>query len=372
MTPDRKSHRGLVVHVLTSLDFGGVEKHMEILSRCAGSNGREHRFCAIGKGGAAANRIKAMSAQVECLGQSTATPSIRSIWKLVQVLRRLRPQVVHTHGAEANFHGLIAAWLAGVSVRIGEEIGIPSHSTRARQVFRQIYRLSHRVIGISESVTRWLVESGEVPTSKAVRVYNPVELGDCVCSSPGKVPDRFRLGFVGRLEPVKNPIVLVEAVVRLRADGIPAEVWLVGDGSQRGKLEARAAELGVWDHVQVLGYRDDPAQFVSQCDLYVQPSLSEGFGLALVEAMGCGVPVLATTVGGAPEIIEHGRTGWLLEQPTVEQLVTDLRNAWLDREHLASVGRAGREAVLTRFEPVGYLHELEALYDEVLLGGFKE
>jgi len=351
-----------VIHVLTSLDFGGVEKHMEILARAAGRGCREHRFCAIGEGGAAEKRIKAMSAQVECLRQSTAIPSIKSIWKLVGIFRRLRPQVVHTHGAEANFHGLIAAWLAGVPVRIGEEIGIPAHSARARWVFRQVYRLSHRVIGISESVTRWLVESGEVPTSKAVRIYNPVELADGVRPSTGEVPGRFRLGFVGRLEPVKNPVVLIKAVAKLRAEAIPAEVWLVGDGSQREMLEAWAAELGVGDHVRVLGYRDDPAQFVAQCDLYVQPSLSEGFGLALVEAMGCGVPVLATAVGGAPEIIEHGRTGWLLKQPTVEHLVADLRDAWLDRERLASVGRAGREAVLTRFEPVGYLRELEELY----------
>lgn len=369
MSFDQTLQRKRVIHVLTSLDFGGVEKHMEILARSAGKSGWNYGFCAVGSGGMAAKRIEAVAEQVDCLRQSTTIPSIKAIWKLVRIFRRLRPQAVHTHGAEANFHGLIAAWLAGVPIRIGEEIGIPSHSARARWVFRRVYLLAHRVIGISESVTRWLVESGEVPAHKTVRMYNPVELPNGMGATPGEVVGRFRLGFVGRLEPVKNPVILVEAVAKLRSEGMPVEVWLVGDGSQRGMLEALAKELKVEKYVSFFGYQENPAQFVSQCDLYVQPSISEGFGLALVEAMGCEVPVLATAVGGAPEIIEHGRTGWLLEEPSVEELVTHLKQAWQDRTQLAAVGRAGRDAVITRFEPRGYIHELETLYASILQAG---
>jgi len=371
MAKEKQRQQGLIVHVVASLDFGGVEKRMEILARGAGLTVRQHRFCAIGGGGAAKLRIKALKRSVECLGQPTAIPSVKAILHLFRLFRRVRPEVVHTHGAEANFHGLIAAWLAGVPVRVAEEIGIPTHSAKARRVFRQVYRLAHRVIGISESVTRWLVDKEEVAASKAVRIYNPVELPDSVIPTFGPAPDRFRLGFVGRLEPVKNPLALVDAVASLRAESIPAEVWLVGDGSQYGMLKVRAEELGVGGHVRLLGYQCDPAKFVSQCDLYVQPSLSEGFGLALVEAMGCGIPVLASAVGGAPEIIEHGRTGWLLKKPTVEQLVFDLKKIWLDRERLSSVGLAGRQAVVSRFEPAVYLQEIEALYDEVLQGDLR-
>lgn len=372
MTEKQKRQSNLVIHVVTSLDFGGVEKRMEILARSAGLSTRQYGFCAVGGGGSAERHIRELNRAVSCLALPTAIPSFGAIHQLVRLFRRLRPEVVHTHGAEANFHGLIAAWLAGVPVRVAEEIGIPTHSFRARRVFRQVYRLAHRVIGISESVTQWLIDSKEVVAHKAVRIYNPVELPEGINPAQRAVPCRFRLGFVGRMEPVKNPLALVEAVAKLRAEGIPAEAWLVGDGSQRGMLEARAAELGLGRYVLLLGYQDDPAQFVSQCDLYVQPSLSEGFGLALVEAMGCGVPVLASAVGGAPEIIEHGRTGWLLQQPTISQLVADLRNVWLDQERLASVGRAGREAVLNRFEPAVYLQELEALYGEIRQEGLKK
>ncbi|KAF0286432.1 hypothetical protein BA899_09775 [Spiribacter sp. SSL99] len=229
-----------------------------------------------------------------------------------------------------------------------------------------VYRLAHRVIGISEAVTGWLVDNDEVPADKAVRIYNPVDLTYSIKAIPGEVPGQFRLGFVGRLEPVKNPVVLLEAVAKLRSASIPAEVWLVGDGSQREMLAALAKQLQIEQYVSFLGYQENPAQYISQCDLYVQPSISEGFGLALVEVMACEVPVLATAVGGAPEIIEHGRTGWLLEEPSMEELVVMLKQAWKDRTQLAALGKAGRDAIITRFEPRIYMRELETLYGSIL------
>lgn len=369
MSVDQNTEAKLVVHILTSLNFGGVEKRMEILARSSRYSGCEHCFFAIGSGGITATRIEALSKRVTCLGQSTKIPSIMAVWALFRGLSHIKPHVVHTHGAEANFHGLIAAWLAGVPIRIGEEVGIPSHSAKGRWVFRMVYRLAHRVIGISEAVTGWLVESDEVPADKAVRIYNPVDLTDSIKARPGEVPGRFRLGFVGRLEPVKSPVVLLEAVAKLRSASIPAEVWLVGDGSQREMLAALAKQLQVEQHVSFLGYQKNPAQYISQCDLYVQPSISEGFGLALVEVMACEVPVLATAVGGAPEIIEHGRTGWLLEEPSMEGLVVALKQAWKDQIQLAALGKAGRDAIITRFEPRIYMRELETLYGSILKFG---
>lgn len=353
------------VHIVTSLDFGGVEKRMLTLSATAADVGFSHQIFAIGKGGAVADQLLAMGASVKCLEQPTRIPSLEAVLALYRTLRTVAPDVVHTHGAEANFHGLMAAWLAGIPVRVAEEIGIPAHSKNAKNVFRQIYRLAHCVIGISDSVKDWLVESGEVPIEKAVRIYNPVQMPTECNPGVGGVADIFRIGFVGRLEPVKNPGALIDAVAILRKNCVPAELWIIGDGSQRSTLMQQAVLLRVSDHVHFFGYREDPASYIRECNVYVQPSLSEGFGLALVEAMGCGVPVFATAVGGAPEIITHGETGWLLEQSTPRRIVEYLRQAWLNPAHLASVGEAGREAVLRRFEPAAYVHELATLYRKI-------
>lgn len=354
------------MHILTSLDFGGVEKRMEIIAEAIQSQTMHHCFCAIGQGGATADRLVSLGAEVNCLLRKTSIPTFSSAVALYNHIRQIRPAVVHTHGAEANFHGLIAAWLARVPVRIGEEIGIPSHGTRARKIFAQVYRIAHRVVGISEAVTRWLIQSGEVPTKKATRIYNPVALQQY--SAPGSGgAGVFRIGFVGRLEPVKNPIALLEALQLIINSGIIAELWLVGDGSERGKLEDYVRVHGLCDQVKMLGFQPNPSVAMRECDVYVQPSISEGFGLALVEAMGLGMPVIATAVGGAPEVIEHGRTGWLLEGATPEAIGEAIghvaRMTSVDRE---AVGRAAAEAVHGRFEPAAYLYEIESLYLQLL------
>jgi len=179
MTPMHLSldrHVSVVIHLITTLDFGGVEKHMEVIASSLDKSSFEHIFVAIGAGGATEERLKALGARVYCLNLPTRIPSISSISALFSFFREHKPWVVHAHGAEANFHGLIAAWLARVPVRIGEEIGIPSHGLKAKFIFRHVYGISHRVVGISRSVTNWLVDSGEVPSSKATLIYNPVVL----------------------------------------------------------------------------------------------------------------------------------------------------------------------------------------------------
>jgi glycosyltransferase involved in cell wall biosynthesis len=358
----------VVMHVLTSLHFGGVERHMEVIAGVLVHARLQHIFVALGRGGAVETRLRGLGADVRCLGQKTGIPSLGALKALLKLFWQERPLAVHTHGAEANFHGLLAAWLTGVPVRIGEEIGIPSHGKKARLVFRLIYGTAHRVVGISQSVTDWLVTSREVSRSKAKRIYNPVQLSP-LHQQPVASQDVFRIGFVGRLEAVKNPLALLDAFVEFQAGGAPCELWIVGDGSERAELEQRISKMGLAGKVRLFGYQSEPDSFIRQCHVYVQPSLSEGFGLALVEAMGCGVPVIATAVGGAPEIIEHGRTGWLLPQASPDLIVLALKEARrMGPGKLHEMGQRARESVQGRFEPVHYLGEIEALYQQLAAG----
>lgn len=352
----------LVIHVLTSLDYGGVERHMEIIASVLDHSPMRHIFVAIGSGGAAETKLRSLGADVRCLGQKTNIPSLGGLMALIKLFRRERPLAVHTHGAEANFHGLLAALLARVPVRIGEEIGIPCHSNKAKGIFRLVYGTAHRVVGISQSVTDWLVASGEVSQNKATRIYNPVQL-PALNQHIAVPPDVFRIGFVGRLESVKNPLALLDALLLLLADDTACELWFVGDGSERTELEQRISSKGLAEKVRLFGYQPNPDSLVRQCHVYVQPSLSEGFGLALVEAMGCGVPVIATAVGGAPEIIQHGKTGWLLPQASPALLAAALKEArQLGPEKLREMGLHARESVEGRFEPIHYLEQIEVLY----------
>ena len=349
-----------VSNIFTSLDFGGVESRAAIISN--NTKKALHKFVAINGGGKAANIIVNKGGEVTLLMQKPSIPSARAIISLYRNFKAENPDVVHTRGAEANFHGLIAARLAGVPVRIGEEIGIPNHSAKAKIIFKFSYLFANKVIGISDAVTDWLIESGEVPASKAVRIYNPVTIPEPRNKSDVQ-SDIFRVGFVGRLEPVKNPLALLEAIALVVDKGYNIELSIVGDGSQKQLLIDRARELNISDRVLFHGFQDKPDQYVRQCNVYVQPSISEGFGLALVEAMGCAVPVIATAVGGAPEIINDNYTGWLIHKTDAETVAEKLVEVLkIPEDTLIDIGLAGRKSIETRFEPAVYMKELDLLY----------
>lgn len=357
-----------VLHVAYALDFGGVEKHMETIARSARDSNFEHCFCALTRGGSAEQLLSAEAARVWCLEQPGSIPNWRTLLATYRLVKRLRPAVVHTHGAEANFHGLLAAWLAQVPVRIGEEIGIPRHSARARLVFRQVYRTATRVIGISNSVVDYLRDAGEVNESRLVRLYNPVE--SLVVEETVSDTDRtgpIRLCHVGRLHPVKNLTKLLDGLAHVNGRGQACELWLIGDGPQRQELEKRTIDLGLEGRVHFFGYQREPGAFLTQCDVLVQVSVSEGFGLALVEGLGAGLPAIVTRVGGGPELIEHGRTGWLVSPDNVNEITAAMEDACqLGRSQLRAMGEAAKESVGDRFSPSAYIGRLENLYASLL------
>lgn len=355
-----------VLHVTWSLSFGGVERQLQLIAQTATARYR-HEFLALGRSGEAAERIAEAGSPVTAWSMREEQ-RLRLTQRLFRTLRRTRPNVVHCHGLEGNLFGLPAAWLAGIPVRVGEEVGVPEHGPPTKLALAVVYRMAQRVVGVSDAVTNWLVESGEVPWRKAVRIYNPVIL-PTVTAGP-RLPDApFRIAFVGRLEPVKNAGALIEAVAYLAAEGLKCELHVVGDGSERETLEQRAIGLGASDHIRFHGFMSDPSSVLADVQLYVQPSLSEGFGIALVEAMGCGLPAVASRRGGMPEIVTHGVNGWLVEPPTSKTLTSTIRAAaGLRPAELAKMGRDARSSVQGRFTPEIYVAQIEQLYDDLLAG----
>ena len=200
----------LTLHILTHLDFGGVESRMRVVAAHAGKSVRRHAFCAIGQGGAVMRDIAALGLRVDALGQRVTIPSLAATRALYRHIRLLRPSVVHLHGAEANFHGVIAARLARVPVVVAEEIGIPDHSRKARAIFRQVYRRCDKVIAVSQAVANRIMEMGEAGPDQIEVIHNPFTVQEFHPPAPRDGP--LLLGFVGRLEAVKNPLCAVEAV----------------------------------------------------------------------------------------------------------------------------------------------------------------
>ena len=355
-----------VIHVVTSLKFGGVEKHLVTISEYGKKTNYKHIFVAIGTGGESERQIRNNGYDVFILNKKVKIPSLEAIISLFKLFRRINPIVVHTHGAEANFHGLIAANIAGVPVRLGEEIGIPSHSMLAKWIFKCVYAVSSGVIGVSEQVVDWLVENGEVSRNKTYCTYLPVKVETHPVYQVEKT-DYFSILTVCRLHPVKNLKMLINSVGNLIGKGKNIELIIVGDGPEREKLEDMAQRKGLEDYVAFKGYKSKPWKYATCADLFVMPSFSEGFGLSLVEAMMHKLPVVATNRGGPVEFIEHEKNGWLIDPDNQDALTTLIAGIIeLPTERLQQIADKGYETAIKKFSPERYMERLDNLYSDLL------
>lgn len=348
----------IILKITTLLDFGGQEMQYLSFTEKPDLLKNDYVFAAIGFGGNAEKILRERGFEVHILNRNFSIKNISNIWTVYKLIKKVKPDVVHTAAAEANFHGIIAAKLAGVKYIIGEEIGIPSHSSMAKKVFARVYKLANKVICVSESVKNHLVKAGEISEEKGIVIYNPV-------SFPSKQEfeksEKFNIVYIGRLEKVKNVETLVKAFSKIQNNKI--QLTIVGDGREMDNLQNLVNELKITDAVLFEGFQNNIGKYLSAADLYVLPSYSEGFGIAAVEAMFLKVPVLATNVGGIPEFIKDGENGWLFDPNSVEDLVEKLTNILsLNTDDRASIGNKGFEDVSNRFTVSKYVENLENLY----------
>lgn len=358
------ARRNSVLHIVYSLDYGGTETQLRLIAETQGKQFR-HSFCALAAGGCCFEKMKKSGAEMHLLDIDVWQRPAKAIHALHSLLGRVRPDVVHCHAADANLFGLVASWIARTPVRIGEEVGMPKHGAKAKLLYRAIYGLADHIIAVSDAVAQCIVDLGEAPRWKIERLHNPVELS-IKQATPRQPKERLRIASVGRLERWKNPLALVMAATLL--EDVDLEVILVGDGSQRSEIESAIAARNLGGRVRLVGFVSTPQEILTDCHLYVQPSPSEGFGIALVEAMGCSLPVIASAYGGAREFIEDGVNGWLLSEPNAEGIAGAIRQAaQLDPKSLAQIGKRARQAIEGRFAQVDYLGELEMLYERALL-----
>jgi glycosyltransferase involved in cell wall biosynthesis len=352
-----------ILHITHSLGFGGVETQLATLAQAATRD--EHEFCAIHDGGDASDTIRSFGGRTEVVGIDPWRRPLHALLELVRLIRSSKPDIVHCHGYEANIWGVLAARLAGIRKVIAEEIGIWDRSWRSRSTIRFVYGFAQRVVATSEAVKQFLQTDG-VKLEKISVIYNPVRFSS---SSAQQRPESasMKIGCVGRLHHVKNPIALVRATNLLRADGLPIEVHFIGDGPQRSDLQAQATNLGLSSVVHFHGYQSDPFEILAGCHLYVQPSPAEGFGIAIVEAMSCGLSVICSRLGAASEFVEHGRHGWLINDVDPQTIAAAIRVAEsLDRKQLYEMGKLAERSVRSRFTTPRYVENLEKLYDSLV------
>jgi glycosyltransferase involved in cell wall biosynthesis len=363
-----------VIRVVPVLDFGGVERRLQLTAL----GFREIDMVdldvlVLGSGGRISSELESSGTYPTLLNRRVRIPNFKLILNLYRVFRSAKPDIVHTSGAEANFHGLLAARLAGVPKRIGEEIGFPNHDLKWRLIFKGVYYTATAVIAISEAVKTRIVSLGEVKAQKVQVVYNPVELrtspkrGDW-WPNQAEVWQRASNSFVFvttcRLVPVKNLNTLIQVFASLIDENsdLDLRLWLVGGGPERESLEKLVEELGIKKETFFWGYQAEVRPFLERADVFVQPSFSEGFSISLVEAMLCGLPSIATNQGGPTEIISEGVSGFLIDPHNPKELraaMLDMIN--LSTEQRQAIGHSAME-MAKRFSVEYYIQNLLTVY----------
>jgi glycosyltransferase involved in cell wall biosynthesis len=329
--------------------------------------------CCINEAGPIGEEIRKTGTPVTVLG---LTPGLRHPFHLGGIRRYLRdtkPAIVHTFLLTASLYGRLAAILERVPIVIGTEVNIYERKQRHHILAERILMAgTSRVIVSANSVRDFYVRQIQCDPAKIDVVYNAVDWKAVqrtrtrtdMRAELGIAPNAKVAGVIARLTEQKGHRYLFRAMA---TPGLPdMHLVVVGDGDLRDALRAEAKALNIASRVHFLGARRDLGDLLGAMDVFVMPSLWEGLPLSMILAMGAGLPVVATAVAGIPEVVENGKTGWLVPAGSVVGLSTALAEVLGDPARAAAVGEAAREFVLPRFGVDSYISSVVGLYDRLL------
>jgi glycosyltransferase involved in cell wall biosynthesis len=388
--PERSKTK--VLRVIARVNMGGPALHVAYLTAGLRDRGYDTTLVA----GSLARGEDSMEFVADELGvEVERLPGLRrdispvrdvlAVWRLAQVIRRERPAILHTHTAKAGAVGRMAALVAGnarppivVHTFHGHVLrGYfgPLRTFGFRLLERWLARSTTALIAVSPEVRDDLVALGVAPREKFTVVRLGIELEQRVDDVNGRDetrrvlgigPDRFTVGWIGRMTAVKRTGDVLLAFKRLRDRGVDATLCLVGDGPERDQVERRAHELGIMRSTLFLGYQEDVAPFYAAFDAMILPSGNEGTPVSAIEALAAGRPVVATRVGGVPDVVRDGEDGFLVDRGAVDELAGALARLAEDPALRKRMGEAGRERVLPRYAVERLVDDVDRLYRALL------
>ena len=322
-----------------------------------------------------------IQAQAESIGIPTRfliSPGQRDIGILaamVRVIRQEKIRVMHAHEFYMSILGAAASRLTGIPlvVTVHGKSYYPSQ-LRRRMAYRVAAMEAASLVTVSKDLQQFFCQTTGVPTDSVRVIYNGIDLApgiqskrnrDRLCTI-GIPPDAHVIGAVGNLYAVKGHIHLVRALRQIVQQRPNVHVVILGRGDEKEALLAEARALGVADRLHLLGYCEDVQGWLNTMDVYAMPSLSEGLPLSLLEAMASTIPVVVTKVGGIPEVVSDGETGFLVAVGDVDELAKRIM-LLLDQPSLAErIAKAGRSVVQQRYSLETMAGAYSALYQEAV------
>ena len=381
-----------VLRAIARLNMGGPTLHVSYLTKGLEERGYDTTLVA----GKLARGEDSMAYAAQELGvEAVSIPQLHrelspiydpvSVKRLVDEIRRIRPHIVHTHTAKAGAVGRLAAMLAGdarppvvVHTFHGHVLQgyfDPVRTEFFRETERFLARHTTKLIAVGPEVRDDLVELGVAPPERFTVIRLGIDLESRLQDGTGGaelrrlfgVPrERFVVGWIGRMTGIKRVPDVLETFRRLLDHGVDAELCLVGDGPERRQLEQRARDLGIARRTLFAGYQREIAPYFDLFDAFLLPSANEGTPVVAIEALAARRPVVATRVGGVPDVVRDGIDGFLVEVGDVAALAARLAELAHDDDLRKRFGDAGREAVVPRYRVSRLIDDVDALYRELL------
>jgi len=373
--------RPLVAHVIYRLDVGGLENGLVNIINSAPAERYRHAIISLTDVSGFRQRITRNDVPCIALHKRPGN-DIEMLWKLWRMFLELRPAIVHSRNLAA-LEAQFPAWLAGVPCRIhgehGRDVFDLDGTSRKYQWVRRLYKpLVQRYIPLSQELSDYLRIKVGVKESRLRLICNGVDVErfrpterqgrEAVLPQGFASQDSLLIGSVGRLEAVKDQLTLVLAfneLCRQRPDDRRLRLVLVGDGSLRNKIEELVARQGLQDRVWLAGTRDDVPRLLAALDVFVLPSLAEGISNTILEAMACGLPVVASRVGGNEELLKEGETGFLVPRADPQAMAVALLNYVDDASLRAAHGTVARTLVEGTFSIDHMVNRYLEVYDEL-------
>jgi glycosyltransferase involved in cell wall biosynthesis len=360
----------VIAHVIDSMDVGGAEAVVAALCRLQRAAGHRVSVHCLHRRGVMGDRLVSEGVPVTVHGPGG---SLAIIWRLYRAFRALRPHVVHCHNKSATVHAAVAARLTGarlVSTRHG--MAAPPYRLRKELKFWIIAAtLCDSVVAVCETARRNMLAGARRAARNVVTIRNGAYPAPAADTSPS-ASGRFMLVTVGRLVRAKNYPTLLEAVAHARASVPDIALRLVGDGPDRPVLEELAARHGVQDVVQFCGERDDVGTLLSDADVFVLSSLSEGLPISILEAMAAGLPTIVTDVGGMPEVVALSGAGVVVAAGDASALARAMVDLAARRHELKELGAKARACYREHFTPEKMAEQYQALYRTCLAPGISK
>ena len=376
-----KTQPPLIVHIIFRLDFGGLENGLVNLINNMPENKYRHAIICASDFTDFRKRIKKSDVEVYALNKKPGN-DIKANIRLWKLLKTLKPDIVHTRNL-GTIEYVIPAMLAGVKHRIhgehGRDMSDIDGTNKKYHLLRRFYNIFlHRFVALSKDLEQWLLNIVEINPKKVVQLYNGVDLSRFKqINQQNKIRTEFPIikvddiliGTVGRLQAEKNQTTLINAFSLVFEKFRNIKLVLIGDGPDRQSLESLVHDKGLTEHVIFTGARNDIPELLAELDIFVLPSKGEGISNTILEAMASGLPVVATNVGGNPELVERNVTGQLVSSGDASEMAKAIEGYLLDRAMIKLHGKAGRQRVEALFSMDKMVQSYVDVYDSLIFRG---